>query len=93
MTQTKTKCKAAQEKTKHSKKNGCSEWPECGRLQHLHNEFGSKFSGSIETNKNTLDCIVLDFGQQRAYKLIFRTKRFLELNSTGNLSRRSLCKD
>lgn len=44
---------------------------------HLDSEFGSKFSGSLETNKNTLDCIVLDLGQQKAYELIFRTKLFL----------------
>lgn len=91
--QTKTECRKAQEKTKQSKRSGYFEWPEFSRLRHLDNEFGSQFSGSLETNKNTLDCMVLDFGQQKAYKLIFRTEFFLELNATGNLSRGSLCKD
>lgn len=49
----------------------------------MDNESGSKFSGSLETNKNTLDCIVWDFGQQRAYKLIFRTKFFREWTQLG----------
>lgn len=44
---------------------------------HLDSEFGSKLSGSLETNRNTRDCIVLDLGQQKAYKLIFRTNLFL----------------
>lgn len=88
-----TKCRDAQEKTEQSKRNGDFEWPVFSRLQHLDNKFGSEFSGSLETNKNTLDCTVWDFGQEKAYKFIFRTNFFLELNSTGNLSCGSLCKD
>lgn len=51
-----------------AKEKGHFEWPEWSRLQHLDNELGFQFSGSLGTNKNALDCIVLDRGQQKAYK-------------------------
>lgn len=43
------KLSAEKPRRKQSKRNGCFEWPEFSRLQHLDNEFGSKFSGSLET--------------------------------------------
>lgn len=51
-----------------AEEGGHFERPEWSRLQHLDNELGFQFSGSLGTNKNALDCIALDWGQQKAYK-------------------------
>lgn len=51
-----------------SRRGGHFERPEWSRLQHLDSDLGFQFSGNLETNKDALDCIALDWGQQKAHK-------------------------